>query len=142
MKTKLFALALLVLTPFALHADLTIPVTGTVTVDFESFTGAGLETGGGPGMLDSDTFVVLGLSDGDTGFSGTYTTGDYARGTDADGATTGGLYAWQTGGDIALGFQPTGTDASPGTILVRLANSTATPITSIDVSYGFTYYND
>ena len=141
-KTFLMILALGV--PFALRADLVIPATGTVTEDFQTFAGSGFQSGGGGGTLDSETFNVTGLSDGNIGFSGTDTDGgDHGRGTSAGGVSGGGIYAFDVGGgDIAWGVQPTGADFSPGAFLVRLQNSTANPITSLDVSYGLAVNNN
>ncbi|MBY6159750.1 ExeM/NucH family extracellular endonuclease [Mameliella alba] len=114
-----------------------------VSVDFESFTGAGFAPVPTAGQLDSDLWRVTGLSDGATSFGGTFDSGDYARGTDADGGvSSGGVYAFQVSGNTFLGFQPTGSDVTPGTITLRITNDTGSTITSLDVSYDIMVNND
>jgi hypothetical protein len=91
---------------------------------FDSFAGTGFAPSPAAGQLDSDTWALNGLSDGDTAWGGTYTTGDYARGIDEDGASTGGIYAFDVvsgaGTDYILGVQPTDADFTPGAIYLRL----------------------
>ncbi len=112
---------------------------------FDDFLGNGFTPSPSSGQLDSDIFAVSGLSDGNLGFGGTKTSGDFARGTDngAQGVTTGGIYALEpTAGNYALGFQPGGFDLTPGVIYVCYQNDTGSVIESLDVAYEIGYFND
>lgn len=114
-----------------------------VTVDFNSFNGTGFAPAPGAGQLDSDTFSVTGLEDGACAFGATCSTGDFARGvTTGPTPTTGGIYAFDLGaGNAALGFQPTGGDFTPGTLLVRIDNTTGGPIDTLDLAYDIIVFN-
>ena len=108
--------------------------------DFDSFTGAGFAPAPAAGQLDSDVWRVTGVSDGDGVFGGTHTSGDFARGVDLDAATSGGVYAF--GADPFIGFQPTGSDFTPGTLTLVVTNTTGSTITDLDVAYDIVVYND
>lgn len=114
--------------------------------NFNAFTGSGLTASPAAGQLDSDIWRLTGLSDGDSTFGGSHTSGDFARdsGTpSAGGESSGGIYAFDTGGgDIILGAQPTGGDFTPGGIEIRLTNSAGSPITSLTISYDFKVFNN
>ena len=151
MKTRIvFIGAVCALLAFSLpaHGDVVISSFDTpVTLEFTHgmyFGGAGLTPGGasGLGMLDSNTILIVGLSDGDTVFGGTYSTGDFARGLSTGGVATGGLYAFNTGSDIALGFQPTGSDVTPGRAVFRIRNNTGSTINQLEISAVVAYYDD
>lgn len=116
---------------------------GAVTIDFAGFTGTGLVPTPAAGQLDSDTWVITGMSDGDTSPGGTHTTGDFTRGATAGGVTTGGLYAY-TGGATAPGLwiQPTGIDMNPGTIQLLVCNNTGATLTGLDLAYDIVVLND
>ncbi len=124
----------------------------TYTIDFEttvsgvangSFTGAGFLPTPGTGQLDSDAWEVLECSDGDINFGSTGTSGDYARGYSLGGETTGGIYSFEVlPGDTALGFQPSGADLTPGSITLRLENTTGSMITRLTIDYLQYIYND
>ncbi len=109
----------------------------------ETFTGynaSGLESGvGAPtaGMLDSDTWEITGISDGDVLFETNCSLGDCARGASNGGVSTGGVYAFTTdgSGNVILGMQPTGSDFAPGAVTMRLINNTGGVVSSINVSY-------
>ncbi|WP_347302537.1 Calx-beta domain-containing protein [Croceibacterium sp. TMG7-5b_MA50] len=110
--------------------------------DFSGFAGAGFAAEPGAGQLDSDTYRLMGMSDGDGAFGGTFAGGDFARGITAGGVTTGGLYALDRGaGDTALWIQPGGTDWTPGTFTMALVNSGAAG-TSFALSYDLLVLND
>lgn len=114
-----------------------------VLVSFPAFDGSGFAPTPGPGQLDSDHIAILGLSDGDLLFGDTGTTGDYARTRASGGVTTGGVYSFETdSGDYALGIQPTGTDFTPGAIIVRYVNQTGSSIDDANVEYDVKVYND
>lgn len=110
---------------------------------FTGFTGIGFAPTPAAGQLDSDFWRVTGLSDGAGSFGGTHTTGDFARGTSTGGVATGGIYAFNVGsGNIILGTQPAGSDFNPGTIALRIQNTTGSTITDLDISYEVWYLND
>lgn len=130
---------------------------GEITIDFDStvtgsnngaFEGAGFTPGAGTaGQLDSDSWSVLGLSDGDITYGGTGTSGDFARGTSEGGVTNGGIYGFDVsnspaGVDRALGVQPSGADFTAGSLTLRVRNNTGTTLNSINVAYDALAWND
>ena len=112
---------------------------GTQTIyeeDFTGFGGTGFKSAPTSSQLDSDDWIVTGMSDGNGTFAGTYTTGDFARGASTGGESTGGIYSFDVGsGNTSLGFQPAGSDFTPGTAVLRIKNTTGSTITSLDISY-------
>lgn len=114
-------------------------IAAPVTINFNAFDGSGFTPSPAAGQLDSDTWSVEGMSDGDLMFGGTETAGDFARGTDVDGGvTTGGIYAFELGaasGDFTLGVQPGGSDMTPGTITLRVDNNTGDQVDEMEVTY-------
>jgi len=119
----------------------------TISIDFAGFTGSGFSPGGGSGRLDSDQWAVTGMSDGDLAFGGTRTSGDYARGATATAVTTGGIYAFTgtPGGSAAnpsLGIQPGGNDWTPGTLTLRIVNSTGLALDGFSIAYDLFVRND
>ncbi|NJN67025.1 MAG: hypothetical protein HC884_10110, partial [Chloroflexaceae bacterium] len=121
------------------HAD-----TSLFAEDFTNFTGSGFAPAPSAGQLDSDLWRVNGLSDSPTtSFGDTRNTGDFARGSSAGGVTTGGMYAFDVGsGNIVLGVQPGGSDFTPGTITLKLTNTSGSPVTELDIAYDLWYLND
>ena len=115
----------------------TITFDGTIDdVNNGTFTGSGLTASPGSGLLDSDAWQILGLSDGNTTYGGTHTTGDYAKGSSAGGEFGGGIYAFEVAsGDTAMGVQPTGGDWTPGDIILRVVNSTGDTADSFTIAY-------
>ncbi|MEO1617273.1 MAG: hypothetical protein AAFV88_15595 [Planctomycetota bacterium] len=148
MRLQFFAVVTLIVfllsTTARCRADLVLTVVGTAaTEDFDGFTGAGFSPTPTAGQLDSNTFRLLGMSDGDLGFGGTGTTGDYARGFSTGGVTTGGVYAFDVGGgNIAAGVQPGGSDFTPGSLTVRIRNDTGETLSGLDVSALGYYLNN
>lgn len=126
----------------------TISFGGTITgVGYGSFTAGGFTMIPTSGKLNSNAWAITGFSDGNLAFSGTKTTGDYARGTTTMmnpvtdvGATIGGIYSY-TGvpfslSDPAMLIQSTDVDFTPGTITLRIKNTHASNhIYVLDVSY-------
>lgn len=99
------------------------------------------------GQLDSEAFAVTGLSDGDVNFGASEAGGDYARGSSTGGVVTGGLYAFDVDNDpatqsFALGVQPTGSDMTSGRLFFCYQNTTGAEVTSVNVDYGLSVYND
>jgi len=119
---------------------------GTQTVfeeDFTGFQGGGFRPIPSSTMLDSDNWKVTGMSNGNGSFAGTHTSGDFARGASTGGESTGGTYGFDVGsGNRALGFQAAGSDFTPGTVVLRVQNTTGSTITSLDVSYNIWVLNN
>jgi hypothetical protein len=130
--------------PTPVSASLSIDAPLTIyTIDFTGFTGAGFTPEPAAGQLDSDTWRVSGLSDGDMPFGGTGTGAVFARGTSAGGINPGGIYAFTVApGVTALGVQPTNGEFTPGEIVLRILNNTGGMITDIDVDYDLWVNND
>jgi hypothetical protein len=126
-----------------------IDFNNTVTgVNNGAWLGTGFQATPSAGQLDSDAWAVTGWSDGALAFGGTRTTAttDYTRGSSVNTAvTTGGMYAF-SGGNIstgtALGIQPGGSDWAPGTVTLRLQNTTGSTITGFNLSYLVYVRND
>lgn len=124
----------------------------TITIDFSttvsgvnngSFAGTGFATSPTAGQLDADAWATTGFSDGSKGFGTANTSGDHARGTSTGGVTSGGLYSFDVGSsDPAIGFQGTGTDFTPGTIILKITNTSGSIITSLAVNYEAWVYNN
>ncbi len=105
------------------------------TIDFETFTGDGFAPMPAAGQLDSDFWVVRGVSDGDSTFGGTFTMGDYAEGLATGAVSEGGVFAFDVGDSITLGASLTVDDFTPGSFVLRLRNDTGQSITSLRVAY-------
>ncbi len=98
------------------------------------------------GQIDSDAFIIYGASD-DTDppmqFGDTRTEGDFARGIENGGTSTGGIWSFQLEtGNLALGLQPTASDFTPGSIVLRLQNDTGQNLTHLTVEYDIIVLND
>ena len=93
---------------------------------FTGFTAAGFQATPTAGQLDSDIWRVIGLSDTVTPvFGGTYTTGDFARGTLADATNPGTAGVYSPVGNGAIIVQPTGAELEAnGVIEARVQNTT------------------
>jgi hypothetical protein len=113
-----------------------------VAIDFSTFLGNGFSPAPGPDQLDSDSWAIIGLSDGDMAFGGTEISGDFARGSSAGGVTSGGIYGYTGSTDGAIWIQPTGSDFSPGSITLKLCNQTGIPMTNLLVDYDVLILND
>lgn len=100
------------------------------------FSGTGFETTPSSGQLDSDAWKFTGLSDGSSHFGGNFNTGDYAKGASAGGVFSGGVYSFGVAsGDSAVGIQPTGSDWTPGTIILKIENNTGYDVDSVYLGY-------
>ncbi len=124
-------------------AQAQLDVTSTVNVDFETFTGAGLQPSPTSGQLDSEVWRLTGF---DTALSPTWgatlTTGDFARGEANVAVTTSGVYALDTGGNVVLGVQPGASDFTPGAITLRLSNTSGREVSGFELAYEVWTYND
>ncbi len=114
----------------------------SIRYDFSGFTGAGFSPTPDAGQLDSNEWIATGASDPSFDFGGTAIGGDYARGMSPGGVTTGGVYAFDHGANPSLGVQPGGDDFTPGTLQLRVRNSTGEALSVIELSYTFLYRND
>ncbi|MDJ0842948.1 ExeM/NucH family extracellular endonuclease [Crocosphaera sp.] len=111
--------------------------------DFNSFTGSGFSPNPNSGQLDSDIWIVTGFSNGSLNFGDTVTSGDFARGSDDGGVSTGGVYGFNVSPEnTILGIQPTGGDFTPGEIILKLQNDTGSTVNEIDINYDIWYRND
>lgn len=131
-----------------------IAANNTYTIDFDNtvsgvnngqYAGSGLQSSPSTGKLNSNAWAIVGMSDGNTTFGGTDTSGDFARGNGGtlSSLTTGGLYGFLIStGNAALGVQPSADDFTPGHIVLRIQNSTASSITTLNIAYKVYIYND
>jgi len=110
---------------------------------FENFAGKGFSSSPTAGQLDSNRWLIKGLSQGDSTWGGTHDSGDFARGESPGGESTGGIYAFKIGdGNVILGVQATGTDFVQGEMIVKLENTLSVTVTDLTISYDFWYYNN
>ncbi len=138
--------------PNTLTATCTPPVltaTSDVTIDFNEYRGTGFTTMplANIGQLCTNTWAVTGWSDGAKPFGGVTsiaTTGDHARGLRTAPVTTGGFYGVNKGSmDNALLIQPAGTpDFAPGTLTLKVQNTTGFTLNSYQVMYDILEFND
>jgi hypothetical protein len=113
------------------------------STEFTGFEGGGFAPTPSATQLDSDVWKITGMSDSGTTFGGTHTSGDFAGGPSAGDITSGGIYGFDVGsGNRALGVQPTAADWTPGTMVLKIQNTTGNTLTSIDVSYNIYVRNN
>lgn len=140
------------------HAQLSISdTTSAYAINFDAtvagvnnsvWTGTGFDPGAtAAGLLDSNGWSVTGWTSGSLGFGGTQTTSgtDYTRGASSATVTTGGMYAFSGGNittGVALGFQPGGNDWAPGTLTLRVKNTSVSFITGFSLDYKLWVRND
>jgi GEVED domain/Secretion system C-terminal sorting domain/Dockerin type I domain len=133
----------------AICAPPVLTLTSDVTVDFNEYRGTGFTTTplANIGQLCTNTWAVTGWSDGNKPFGGSTsiaTTGDHARGLRAAAVTTGGFYGINRGGtDYAFLIQPAGTpDFAPGTLTLKVQNTTGSTLNAYQVMYDVLEFND
>ncbi|WGM37571.1 Calx-beta domain-containing protein [Caulobacter sp. NIBR1757] len=120
------------------------------TETFDNYTGAGLapavsQTTQSTGTLNSNVWLITGMSDAQPGYGGTVGTGDYGRGNITTNPTTGGVYAATVGAGKGMAFQPTGSDFTEGAnshVTLRLANTSGAAWTDITVNFDWIYRNN
>jgi hypothetical protein len=124
-----------------------LAITGPVTtITFDGYTGSGFTPTPGAGQLDSNSWQVTGMNDGDMVFGGTFVGGDFGEGASSGGVSgpgTGGLWAFDVApGDPAFGFQQSADDLTPGNILFRIENDTGAAIVDPVVHFDAYTWND
>jgi hypothetical protein len=151
-----FIFSFFILLSQAGFAQMQFAANGTQTIDFVTtiagvnngaFTASGITNVPASGQLNSNAWEFIGWNDGNTVYGGNYTSGDYARGQTNVAVSTGGTYAY-TGapGSVAnpsLMVQEATNDFTPGTITLRVKNTSATSILNqVAVSYKLFCRND
>jgi hypothetical protein len=134
------------------HGQLAITALDTVhTITFDStvsgvsngqFAGNGFQATPTVGQLDSDAWAATGWSDGALSFGGTRTTAsDYTRGNVTTAQTAGGFYSFGST-DRQLMIQPGGSDWAPGTLTLRVQNTTGSTVSYWNFAYDLFVRND
>jgi len=138
-------LILLLLAPLSIYGQLEITEEALpIDEDFEWFLGNGFTPGGSlEGTIDSDIFWTKSRDGAIVDFGDYVTTGEFARGISEGGASLeGGIYAFNTGNNIAFGIKPTEKYYSPGYVNVKIQNKMPNSIIhSLQISYDI-YYNN
>jgi hypothetical protein len=139
-------------TQLQLNGQLILFETGVnYTIDFEetiigvnegAFSGLGLQSDPIEGQLDSEAWLINGCSQGNTSYGLSYLSGDYTRGSSLGDVTLGGVYAFNTGANTALGWQSTASDLSPGEIILKVQNASGFSIERLKLSYTIWNFNN
>lgn len=143
----LLAIAIAFVYELVAHAELVISNLGeTYTIDFQDYTGAGLQRGGGGGTLDSSSWELRFFNEDEfqaTGLRETHGAGLFGRGLSTGGVETAGYYAFETGdGNRALGLQSGPNGFSGGDPNLFLRNQTGRVVDVLHVKYEAWVYND
>jgi len=126
-----------------LHAERIIQSLDTLRIDFHQFRGTGFSTDSTGGRLNSNLWMIQGLSDGNTQFGGSYISGDYARGLSNGRVSTGGVYAFRVNDTTkVLGFQSTGTDLAPGSVTLKVGIENLQGGSNIGIDFDIYFMND
>ncbi len=156
---KIYTLVFLLFLSFNLFGQLSISNFNTnFVIDFTTtvagvnngiYVGTGFTPTPAVGQLNSNAWAVTGWSNGNLLFGGTQETAstDYTRGTPAgsptsNAVTTGGFYAFLINNNNTFGFQPGGSDFEPGTLTLRIQNTTGGEIKDLVISYNIFVRND
>ncbi len=116
---------------------------GTVTFDFNDYTGSGFAAEPAAGQLDSDNWIVTGLGDGAFDFGDDVSGGDFGEGENAGGVGLAGLHGFIIGvDDNAFGVQPSGSTFTPGAFVLRLENQSGGVLNQVSVEGFLLYFND
>ncbi len=110
--------------------------------DFEHYGGVGLQPGGGNGTLDSNQWRVTGLSLGETHFGDHQHSASAARGRSPGKVRSGGLYAFDIATGHVLGWQSTGADLTPGSLLLQIHNGSSGPWRDLWLDFELWFHND
>ena len=110
---------------------------------FEGFAGAGFVPEPAAGQLDSDTWIVTGVSAGDLMYGDSAIAGVYASGAADAGVDVSGVYGFLVGAaDAALGVQPSAEDFTPGAVETRFINGTGALLDAFTLAYECWQWND
>lgn len=109
------------------------------------YVGDGLSPIPSGGQLNSNAWAITGLT-GDTSLTfGEESPEETAfdNGVSDGGEDDGGLYAFQVApNNTAFGIQPTVDDFNPGTVTLKIQNTTGATISSFSIGYKVYVYND
>ncbi|WP_285270308.1 fibronectin type III domain-containing protein [Kaistella rhinocerotis] len=112
-------------------------------VNLDRFVGSGFDRTPVTGKLNSNSWSVMGLADGNLPLGGVNTNPGFGRGSSNGGVSAGGIYAYNVAtNNAALGVQPTANDFNSGSMTLRMQNQTSAPITSVNIGYKVYIYND
>jgi hypothetical protein len=157
MKNRYLLTVLLIIAGFQTYAQLQISASGTnYLINFDAnmtgvnngaFQGTGFSSNPAAGQLNSNAWATTGMSGGNSIFGGTYTSGVFAKGVSEGEVVDGGFYAFDVDGknnniNYALGFQPTQDDFTPGTITLKIQNTTGQYIDAINLAFEIWNFND
>ncbi len=108
-----------------------------IYIHFNDFMASGICLNPEIGQLNSGEWSISGMSNGEVPFNGCEVgSGDFSRGYSLGNVISGGIYSFQVNEDErALGVQPTSSDFSPGSIILRLQNNTGESISILQISY-------
>lgn len=138
-------------------AQLAVTSNTTYVIDFDNtvtgvnnstYQGFGFQPNPPAGLLDSNAWAVTGWSDGSVSFGGTSVSppaNDFARGEAHAAIVSGGMYAFSGGNittGVALGIQPGQGDWAPGTLTLKVRNSTGQTLTGFNLAYTVYVRND
>lgn len=140
---RFFTCAFFILFYSSAFCQLELTAIGTEEIiDFTGFTGAGFSASPTAGQLNSNTWSVVGFDDGDVNFGDEGVTGDFARGTTGGGVITGGVYSLEISSNEKLMVQPGADDFTPGSLILKLVNTSGSAINQLDFSYLIDALND
>jgi hypothetical protein len=157
MKNRYLLIFLLIIAGFQTYAQLQIATAGTnylITFDGNmagvnngAFQGAGFSPSPSVGQLNSNSWATTGMSEGSFAFGSTQITGDFAKGVSEGGVIDGGFYAFDVedkpnSTNYAFGFQSTQDDFTPGTITLKIQNTTGQYIDAINLTFKTWCFND
>jgi hypothetical protein len=139
------------------HAQLQISASGTnYLINFDAnmagvnngtFQGSGFSPSPAAGQLNSNAWATKGTSEGNSDFGATKISGVFAKGISVGGVVDGGFYAFDVDEknnttNYALGFQPTQNDFTPGSITLKIENTTGQYIEAINLAFKIWNFND
>lgn len=156
MKKRDLLTVLLIIAGFQTYAQLQIATAGTnYLINFDAnvagvnngaFQGTGFSPNPVVGQLNSNAWSTTGMSEGSSGFGDTNTTGDFSRGVSEGEIVVGGFYAFDVADknktNYTLGFQPTQDDFTPGSITLKVQNTTGQYVNAINLAFKIWDFND
>lgn len=157
MKKQYLLIILICISGLRTQAQLQIASAGTnylITFDGNmagvnngAFQGTGFSPSPVAGQLSSNAWATTGMSEGNSDFGETKTSGVFAKGISVGGVVDGGFYAFDVDEknnttNYALGFQPTQNDFTPGSITLKIENTTGQYIEAINLAFKIWNFND